>query len=42
MFVSKNIFLAGVDTGAITITWAMAELAKSPRVMRKAQNEVRS
>ncbi|GMN41495.1 hypothetical protein TIFTF001_010717 [Ficus carica] len=37
-----DIFVAGVDTGAITLTWAMAELAKSPRVMRKAQNEVRS
>ncbi|KAF2291933.1 hypothetical protein GH714_042275 [Hevea brasiliensis] len=37
-----NIFLAGVDTGAITMVWAMAELARHPRVMRKAQEEIRS
>ncbi|KAF3943076.1 hypothetical protein CMV_030330 [Castanea mollissima] len=37
-----NIFLGGVDTGAITMIWAMAELAKNPRVMKKAQDEVRN
>ncbi|KAJ9146618.1 hypothetical protein P3X46_028857 [Hevea brasiliensis] len=37
-----NIFLAGVDTGAITMVWAMAELARHPRVMRKAQEEIRT
>ncbi|OAY57926.1 cytochrome P450 71B34 [Manihot esculenta] len=37
-----NIFLAGVETGAITIVWAMAELARHPRVMKKAQEEIRS
>ncbi|XP_057948816.1 cytochrome P450 71B10-like [Malania oleifera] len=37
-----NIFLAGVDTGALTIVWAMAELARDPRAMKKAQAEVRS
>ncbi|GMY26355.1 cytochrome P450 71B34-like [Fagus crenata] len=36
-----NIFLAGVDTGAITMIWAMAELAKNPRLMKKAQDEIR-
>ncbi|KAJ8774471.1 hypothetical protein K2173_016917 [Erythroxylum novogranatense] len=36
-----NLFLAGADTGAVTIDWAMAELAKNPRVMKKAQDEVR-
>jgi cytochrome P450 len=39
--VLMDIFLAGVDTGAITITWTMAELAKNFRVMKKVQNEVR-
>ncbi|KDP34533.1 hypothetical protein JCGZ_11083 [Jatropha curcas] len=37
-----NIFLAGVDTGAITLVWAMAELIKNPRVMKKAQKEIRT
>ncbi|KAJ9709533.1 hypothetical protein PVL29_001154 [Vitis rotundifolia] len=37
-----NVFLAGVDTGAITVTWAMTELARNPRVMKKAQAEVRN
>uniref|UniRef100_A0A2N9HH40 Cytochrome P450 n=1 Tax=Fagus sylvatica TaxID=28930 RepID=A0A2N9HH40_FAGSY len=36
-----NIFLGGVDTAAITMIWAMTELAKNPRLMKKAQNEVR-
>eukprot|EP00257_Ricinus_communis_P007138 XP_002523238.2 cytochrome P450 71B10 [Ricinus communis] len=37
-----NIFLAGVDTGAITLVWAMTELIRNPRVMKKAQEEIRS
>ncbi|KAK3443237.1 hypothetical protein EUGRSUZ_B03255 [Eucalyptus grandis] len=37
-----DIFLGGVDTGALTLDWAMAELARNPRVMRKAQEEIRS
>ncbi|KAK9932001.1 hypothetical protein M0R45_019252 [Rubus argutus] len=37
-----NLFLGGIDTGAITMLWAMAELAKKPRLMKKAQDEVRS
>ncbi|XP_062110459.1 cytochrome P450 71B34-like [Humulus lupulus] len=40
--VLMDIFLAGVDTGAVTLTWAMSELAKNPTVMKKVQNEVRS
>ncbi|XP_062110462.1 cytochrome P450 71B34-like [Humulus lupulus] len=35
-------FLGGVDTGAITMVWAMAELAKRPKLMKKAQDEVRA
>ncbi|KAJ9708758.1 hypothetical protein PVL29_000664 [Vitis rotundifolia] len=37
-----DLFLAGVDTGAITVTWAMTELARNPRIMKKAQVEVRN
>ncbi|XP_059633657.1 cytochrome P450 71B37-like [Cornus florida] len=37
-----NIFLAGVDTGAITMEWAMAELVRNPKLMHKAQDEVRN
>ncbi|KAF3594089.1 hypothetical protein DY000_02027716 [Brassica cretica] len=40
--VITDIFLAGVDTGAVTMIWAMTELAKNPRVMRKAQEEIRN
>ncbi|KAK9903843.1 hypothetical protein M0R45_000883 [Rubus argutus] len=37
-----DLFLGGIDTGAITMVWAMAELATKPRVMKKAQEEVRN
>ncbi|CBI16811.3 unnamed protein product, partial [Vitis vinifera] len=37
-----DLFLAGVDTGAITVAWAMTELARNPGIMKKAQAEVRS
>ncbi|KAJ4710981.1 Cytochrome P450 [Melia azedarach] len=37
-----NIFLGGVDTSAITVIWAMAELSKKPRLMKKAQSEIRT
>ena len=38
----QNIFLGGTDTGAATVTWAMTALMKNPRVMKKAQEEVRN
>ncbi|KAG2283573.1 hypothetical protein Bca52824_054793 [Brassica carinata] len=38
----QNIYLAGVDTSAITMIWAMAELVRNPRVMKKAQEEIRT
>ncbi|XP_057430940.1 cytochrome P450 71D11-like [Lotus japonicus] len=36
-----DIFTAGSDTAATTINWAMAEMMKDPRVLKKAQAEVR-
>ncbi|KAJ4913643.1 Cytochrome P450 71B2 [Raphanus sativus] len=40
--VLMDIFLAGVDTGAVTMIWAMTELVRNPKVMRKAQEEIRT
>ncbi|XP_065875819.1 cytochrome P450 71B34-like [Euphorbia lathyris] len=40
--VLMNLFLAGTDTAAITLNWAVAELVRNPRVLEKAQDEVRN
>ncbi|CAN6361284.1 unnamed protein product [Urochloa humidicola] len=37
-----NTFIGAVDTGAVTIVWAMAELIRNPRLLKKAQDEVRA
>uniref|UniRef100_A0A7N0TCS3 Cytochrome P450 n=1 Tax=Kalanchoe fedtschenkoi TaxID=63787 RepID=A0A7N0TCS3_KALFE len=37
-----DMFLAGTDTSATAMEWMMAELAKNPDIMTKAQNEVRA
>lgn len=37
----QSIFLGGLDTSSITIVWAMAELTKKPKLMKKAQQEIR-
>ena len=42
LYLSQNLLLAGVNTSASTVVWAMAELARNPIVMKKAQAEVRS
>ncbi|XP_030510237.2 tabersonine 16-hydroxylase 1-like [Cannabis sativa] len=36
-----NIFAAGSDTSATTIEWAIAEMMRNPRAMKKTQDEVR-
>ncbi|CAJ2640006.1 unnamed protein product [Trifolium pratense] len=36
-----DVFTAGGETAATTINWAMAEMIKDPRVLKKAQAEVR-
>lgn len=37
-----DIFMAGTDTSAITIEWALAELINNPHVMEKARQEINS
>ncbi|CAL5023558.1 unnamed protein product [Urochloa decumbens] len=39
--VMLDIFGASTDTSATTLDWAMAELLRNPRIMAKAQREVR-
>ncbi|CAI0375619.1 unnamed protein product [Linum tenue] len=36
-----EIFLAGIDTSTTTIEWNISEMIKNPRVLHKAQQEVR-
>ncbi|CAF2036484.1 unnamed protein product [Brassica rapa subsp. trilocularis] len=36
-----NVLIAGIDTSGHTITWAMTHMIKNPRILKKAQAEVR-
>ncbi|RDX71056.1 Cytochrome P450 83B1, partial [Mucuna pruriens] len=40
--VLMNILIGATDTTAVTTVWAMTELLKNPRVMKKVQEEIRS
>jgi len=41
-FCWQDIFVAGTDTSAGTLEWAMTALMKEPKVMNKVQEEVRN
>ncbi|PWZ14723.1 Cytochrome P450 71A2 [Zea mays] len=38
--IAKDMIAAATDTTAVTLEWAMAELARNPRVMAKLQDEI--
>ena len=38
----QNIFVAGTDTSAATLVWAMTGLMKNPKVMKNVQEEVKN
>ncbi|XP_047338580.1 2-methylbutanal oxime monooxygenase-like [Impatiens glandulifera] len=37
-----DIFIGGIDTSSISTVWAMTELSRNPRVMRKVRSEIRA
>nr|GFB63375.1 cytochrome P450 71B34-like [Tanacetum cinerariifolium] len=36
-----DVLIGGVDTTAVTIVWAMSEIARNTRIKKKLQNEIR-
>jgi len=41
-FLFQDMFIAGTDTSAITMEWALAELINNPQLMEKARREIDS
>lgn len=41
ILIFQDIFTAGIETSSSTVKWEMSEMLKTPRVMTKAQAEVR-
>ena len=44
LFLSKifqDMFVGGIDSTSIALEWVMAELTRSPRIMKRAQEEIR-
>ncbi|KAL6140032.1 hypothetical protein ACLB2K_058333 [Fragaria x ananassa] len=39
--IAMDVFAAGSDTSAAVVDWAMSEMIKHPRIMKRAQDEVR-
>ncbi|CAI0375590.1 unnamed protein product [Linum tenue] len=39
--VTLELFMGGVDTSASTVEWSMSEMINNPRILHKAQQEVR-
>ncbi|KAL5217110.1 hypothetical protein ABZP36_017794 [Zizania latifolia] len=39
---AQNTFIGGNDTSSVTMHWAMAELTRKPRVLKKVQDEIRA
>ena len=42
IIISFLTFIAGTETSSTTLNWAMAEIIRNPRVLAKAQKEVRT
>ena len=38
----QSTFVAGIDTSAATIMWAMSELVRKPRVLKQVQDHIRA